>query len=279
MTVVLITGATGLLGPYLAEAGARVGSVVTSGRRGGASSADLTQPHDVRRLLDATSPDIVVHAAALTDVDQCESHPSDADKVNHASVANLCAALPSETILVVLSTDQVYPDKPGPHREGDEGPVNVYGRTKLAGEKEAVARERSLVLRTNLFGPSRTPRRESLSDFVVQRLRSGEGADMFTDVLFSPLHMATLANLVFDSVAAGLFGVFNLGCREGTSKYDFGVAIARHLGLEASLLRTSRSDDISERTTRPHDLRLDVRSLEAALDRVMPTLAEEVQRL
>jgi dTDP-4-dehydrorhamnose reductase len=191
----------------------------------------------------------------------------------------LVAGLSPNATLVLLSTDQVYPDRSGPHREGNEGPVNAYGRSKLAGELAAASHGRSLILRTNLFGPSRTVGRESLSDFVTRRLTSGERVDLFVDVLFSPLHMATLSTLTLEAALSGLTGVFNAGSRDGLSKHDFGLAVAHRLGLDTSSARPALSDAVAGRVPRPHDLRLDVGKLEAALGRVMPTLLEEVKKL
>jgi len=275
----LVTGGTGLLAPYVAEAAGTLGTVVVSSRTGSDRAADLSRSADVESLFDSVRPDVVFHTAALTDVDLCERDPAAARLLNQEVVANLVQFLRPSTVLVLFSTDQVYPDTRGLHREGDEAPVNTYGRTKLGGESEALAHDRSLIVRTNLFGPSRTAGRESLSDFVIGRLRGGDEAGLFTDVSFNPLHMETLAKMTVQVVEAGLTGVFNLGSRDGMTKHDFGVAVGRHLGLDVSLIRRTRSDDLAGRAPRPHDLRTAVDRLESALGIVMPTLQEEVLKL
>jgi len=274
---VLVTGATGLLGPYLVEAAGA--AVVTSGRRGGDIACDLTDPSAVARMVGEVQPRLVLHAAAMTDVDACEAAEEEALRVNRDATANLAAALDVGARLVQFSTDQVYPDVPGPHREGSEAPVNAYGRSKLAGEQAALAHPRALSLRVNFFGPSRTPGRASLSDFVAGKLAAGEAVTLFRDSLFSALHMATVAALAFDCVRAGLAGVYNLGSRAGTSKLDFALAVARHLGLATATARPGNAADIPGRTPRPADLRMDVGRIESALGRPMPTLAEEIEKL
>lgn len=275
----LLTGATGLLGPYLHDALSALGPVVTVGRRGADRTLDLTAAEDVRAAVAEIGPRRVVHAAGLTDVDACERDPGRARRVNATTTEALAAALPPGIPLVYLSTDQVYGATGAPHGEETVAPMNAYGASKLAGEGAARTRPDALVLRVNFFGPSRTAGRESLSDFVVGRLVCRERLPLFVDSFFSPLHMATLADIVQAGVARGLTGVFNVGSRAGLSKRDFGLAIARHLDLPTDNAVDVRSADIEGRAPRPPDLRMDVGRIEAAQGRPMPTLAEEIAKL
>lgn len=276
---ILLTGATGLLGPYLVDALARLGPVVTVGRTRADRCLDLLDAEAVRAAVRDIDPARVVHAAGLTDVDACERDPAAADGANAATTRNLAAALLPGVPLVYLSTDQVYGATGAPHAEDVAAPVNAYGASKLAGEEAARRRPDALVLRVNFFGPSRTPGRQSLSDFVVGRLRCGDTLPLFVDSIFSPLHMATLAEIVRECLACGLAGTFNVGSRAGLSKRDFGLAIAQHLGLPADKAVDVRSADMAGRAPRPPDLRMDVRRIEAALGRPMPALAEEIAKL
>ena len=279
MTEILVTGATGLLGPYLVSAASHLGAVTTSARRGGDWACDLRDPGAVRQLVDRVKPTIAFHAAGLTDVDRCEAHPDEAQAANASATENLVDVLPPSCRLIYISTDQVYPDTPGPHREGTEAPVNAYGRSKLDAERAVSTHPRGLVLRTNFFGPSLTPGRESLSDFVVNGLTERRELTMFTDVHFSPLHMSTLAQLLCESATADLIGTYNLASREGTSKYDFAMRIAAYLGLPTATIRPVRASQKPGRAPRPADLRMACDRLEKALGRVFPTLAREVTLL
>jgi len=199
--------------------------------------------------------------------------------MNVQATANLVAAIPNECALVYVSTDQVYPGVPGPHEEGSASPVNTYGRTKLAGEQEAARHSEALILRTNIFGPSRSPGRESLSDFFVNSSREKRPVTLFHDILFSPLHMATLAELALDMVSNGIRGLFNVGSQDGMSKADFALAVAGHLELSTETAKLGVSTQVAERAARAADLRLDLQNIEAALRRPMPNLLEEVAKL
>lgn len=274
----VVTGASGLLGPYLLEEAARHGEVIGVARSG-PHACDLADAAQVARLLREASPRLVVHSAGFTDVDGCERDPERADRTNRATAANLAAALPDGAQLVYISTDQVYSTSVGLHREGGEAPINVYGRSKLAGEEAARSCGRALVLRTNFFGPSRTPGRQSLSDFVAQNLRARQPIKLFRDVYFSPLHMVSLTRLVFELATAGVTGVFNAASRDGMTKRDFGRRVAAHLGLQTETAQDADSVSVAGRAPRPLDLRMDPSRLEAALGRPMPTLAEEIDKL
>ena len=279
MSGVLITGGTGLLGPYLKDAARSIGRVAVSGQRSGDHACNLTNRLETKALLDRFQPDIVFHCAAMTNVDACEKSPRAAMVLNRDSTDNIASQMQQKAKLIYISTDQVYPDTPGPHREEHTGPVNEYGSTKLAGEIAALARVNSIVLRVNFFGPSRTPGRESISDWLITSLRARKPITIFTDSLFSPLHLETLAQTAVDAAMHDMAGVFNLGSRNGTSKCDFGRAIAAHLNLSTDTAKAGQSTAILGRAHRAKDLRMDVTRIEEALQRPMPSLQQEVERL
>ncbi len=276
---ILLTGATGLAGPWLHQALSAKWDVITTSRHGGDIPHDLTDPSAVDALIEEARPTIVVNTVALTDVDECERDRCLADRLNQLAVTNLVNALPRETVLVHFSTDQVYPDGPGPHRESGAAPVNVYGQTKLAGEVAALSHPNSLVLRTNFFGPSRTPGRSSFSDFVITHLNEQEPMTLFTDLQFSPVHLETLGVTLCDLVDIQARNVVNLGSRQGFTKSQFGIETARHLNLSTAQVTHAPSTLDRSRAPRPGDTRLDLTRVESLLGRSMPTLREEIARL
>ena len=272
---IAVTGARGLLGPFLVEAFQELGEVIPLSR----SEADLADREQVDALLKGTAPDALVHAAAYTDVDGCERDPDRAQRDNVESTSNLAELLPATALLVFLSTDQVYPDTVGPHVESPTGPVNVYGATKLAAEAAVSDRARGLVLRCNFFAESRTPARSSLSDVIVRTLAAGQTFTGFTDSCFSPLHASTLADEVASSIASGLDGTYNIGSSTGVSKAAFARLVAHQLSFDEALVRDTESSALAGRARRPHDLRMDSRLYTATTGRSLPTLEHEVTLL
>lgn len=274
---VLITGASGLLGPYLMDAFKERHQVTGVS----SSSFDLTVRADVRAMLSACEPDVVIHAAAMTNVDLCEAQPYLALEVNRTASYWIAGILPSTARLIYISTDMVYPDLRGPHREADASPVNIYGRSKFAGESCVAFRPQHLILRTNFFGPSHVASRLSFSDWVRHQLKfSTETPLFFNDVFFNPLHMRTLGELIVELVEnhETLEGIYNVGASTSMSKAAFAAAVAEQYGLLTEFNRAAIGP-ASWHVKRPHDLSMDCTKLETALGRAMPSLEEEIKKL
>jgi dTDP-4-dehydrorhamnose reductase len=276
---ILVTGASGLVAPYLAKEASDFGTVWLASRSSEIMGGDLTCPSNVEKILQKACPDWVIHAAAMTDVDGCQRQPTQAYKVNSGIIRNLVKQLPASTSLLILSTDQVYPGAGAPHQEGNTGPVNIYGMSKLLGEYEARAHKSTTILRTNFFGPSMTEGRSSFDDFIRNNLSQGITFTLFEDLLFSPLHMQTVAQIVLEMLIQGNIGTFNLGSNEGMSKAQFGLAVVEHLGATTENIELGYSTAHIERAPRAHDLRMNIGRIEHTLGRSMPRLAEEIEKI
>lgn len=132
----LITGATGQLGTDLVLSARLAGhEVVACGHR----DLEITNAHDVHRVVDKASPETIIHAAAWTAVDACESNPKKAMAVNRDGTSNIVRAAQAVGARVLyISTDYVFDGtKTDPYIETDlPNPQSVYGASKLAGERE-----------------------------------------------------------------------------------------------------------------------------------------------
>ncbi|HEY8200266.1 MAG TPA: sugar nucleotide-binding protein, partial [Actinomycetota bacterium] len=140
----LVTGAGGQLGRALGRV--EPGAVLLDHR-----TLDVGDPAAVAEVIARTRPAVVVHAAAWTRVDEAESDPGGAHRVNVGGTRSVAqAAARAGALLVYVSTDYVFSgDREHGYRETDAtGPRSVYGRTKLAGEAEAAAFGPHLIVRT-----------------------------------------------------------------------------------------------------------------------------------
>jgi dTDP-4-dehydrorhamnose reductase len=279
MRQILVTGSSGLLAPYLINVAKSYGTVITTSRYDGDELCDLSSESAVAELLSRVRPDWVVHAAGMTHIELCEQYPEQADIANHKTTLNISKHLNENSRLVYISTDQVYPNTPGPHRESSIGPVNQYGLSKLLGEEAALKHSKSTIFRTNLFGESMTEGRSSLDDFIVGKLLKKESITLFSDVLFSPLHMTTLSHFVFEVLERKIIGTYNIGSRSGMSKAEFALSVAKHLKLSTESATIGSSDAISGRVLRPHDMRMNVSRIEKEMGISMPELEYEIRKI
>jgi len=284
MSTVIVFGASGLLGASLVpELQARGYTVLGQSRDPG---TDLClEPSDrdaVAAAMTRHRPSAVINLVAATNVDQCEVQTELAWRANTGVVAAITEGMlalgndpASRPHLVHISTDQVY-DGPGPHTEDEVHPINVYGRSKYAGELLA-ARVGATILRSNFYGRSRCAARVSFSDWLVRSLREKTPITVFDDVKFSAIHIDTLCDFIARSIKLRPTGTFNAGCRDGISKAGFALGLASALNLPTGNVKVGTSADKALKARRPLDMTLQVARLEAALDLQCPNMLKEIE--
>lgn len=282
MKTILVFGAYGLVGASLCPSLELAGyTVVRQGRRNGAQlQIDPNNYDSVIAAFRRWQPSAVVNLIAATNVDACESDPQMAYCANVHAVEVIAKAANCMVVaaphLIQISSDQVY-DGAGPHVEAEVKPCNVYALSKYAGELVA-GTVKAAIIRTNVFGRSKTPDRTSFSDWIVNSLRSQKPIVVFDDVLFSPLHFDTLADVVCVAIERGITGVVNAGTRDGLSKAEFAFELSGLLGLDQSLMTIGKAAASSLRARRPIDMRLNCERLEALTQTRMPELKVQIHR-
>jgi len=290
---ILITGASGLLGLNLAleTAGTHaVYGLVNQHRLNTAAfnviQADLLAPGRIEQVIEQIQPDWVINCAALANVDECETHPDLAWRINAefpAVLAGLCAQQAHVSTggarLIHVSTDAVFDGQRGGYVEDDSpNPLGVYARTKLAGERAvAEANPEAIIARVNLFGWSLSGRR-SLGEFFFNQLSAGKRVMGFTDVFFCPLLVNDLADIFTRMLTLGLRGLYHVVSGDCASKYHFGVAIARQFGLDETLITPVLVAQAGLKAVRSPNLTLHTGLLSTALQEPLPTLSQSIHR-
>jgi len=196
-------------------------------------------------LLQQTKPDLLIHCAALANVDDCENNPDLAKRINSdlaGELAHITSRLGVQ--MIHLSTDAVFDGKTGNYSETDAtNPINKYAETKLAGEKMvADANPDCIIARVNFYGFSLSGKR-SLGELFISQLSAGKSMMGFTDVYFCPFHVLQLSDLLMQMAKMQLRGLFHVVNDECLSKYEFGCRIARKFGFnEGKVIPTSWRD-------------------------------------
>lgn len=258
---IYITGGSGLLGQALRRE-LNDEEVVAPPRSG----ADITDSAGLIRHVTDCAPDAVIHCAAATAVDWCESHADEAYCLNalgSANVANACRRCGCR--LIAISTDYVFDGTlPRPYHEFDRatGGRTVYGQSKFAGE-EAIRRlcPDHLICRTAwLYGPDGP----NFARTILQRLHTGNGQPLrvVSDQFGNPTSTAALAShLRLLLRRPELTGTFHLSCEGEASWYEFACFIARHSGLATPRILPCTTAEFPRPAPRPANSRLEKRML------------------
>lgn len=266
MARMLITGASGLLGANLVLDAHGEHEVIALYHRHAIElegvqsiSADLSRPGIAKELFDNLQPDWVIHCAADTSIDELESKPERAFRMNRDMAGKVAeAAQKAGARIVHISTDAVFDGWSGLYREGDPTePVNVYGKSKLAGERavQAVCPE-ALIIRTNIFGWNAQPK-TSLAEWFIKNLLQGIPCEGFVDVYFNPLLVNHLCVIIASLIKSDLRGVFHVGSDQCISKYEFGVRLAESFDLNKELISAVEIETGSLQAPRPKNTCLD----------------------
>lgn len=222
---------------------------------------------------------MVVHCAALVDVDRCEREPSAARTYNVEMTEKLVRF--AHTVgarFVHISTDAVFDGEKGQYTETDDpNPINVYGRTKLTAENVVQeSHANAVVIRTNIYGWNATAGR-SLAEWMLGKLRAGEELPAFADAYFSPIYVGSLADCLLELASTNITGVVHVSGRERCSKLEFAECLAEVFDLPAQYIVPTSVDDIDFDAPRGRDLSLSVQRAACRLDCTLPTVREGLE--
>jgi dTDP-4-dehydrorhamnose reductase len=191
----------------------------------------------VDEAVDAGRIDVVINAAAMTDVDGCERDETAAYRNNALAARWLAiAAERHKAFLIHVSTDYVFSGEKGsPYHEWDAtGPIQTYGSSKLAGEAEVrVHSSRHLIARTSWLygGPEK-----GFVRAILRRAKQGEPLRVVVDQAGSPSFTGDVAVGLIDLMEAGVYGTVHLANAGGASRFDLAREIVRQTGLGVDVL-------------------------------------------
>lgn len=217
---IVIVGAGGRLGAALLREYRRDFEVIGFNR----AQLDLAEPGAMRETLGALEFDLLINAAAQTNVDRCETHPDEAHELNAIAprvLAEICSARRAK--MIHISTDYVFDgEQQAVYREEDApNPISVYGSSKLEGEKHVLAIDpRNLVARVSwVFGPDRP----SFIDWVIGQAREKEQVAAVADKWSTPTYTLDLASMLRALFTEGnAEGLLHLTDEGGCSWREYG---------------------------------------------------------
>ena len=265
-TKILVTGANGLLGQKLVDrlSGRPAVEVIATGRGGNRNpnsegyayaEIDAVVQSEVDDVMGLYSPDVVVHAAAMTNVDQCELKPDECWELNVKATENIVRACEKVGAKIVhVSTDFIFDGKEGPYSEkATPNPLSHYGRSKWAAEQIVMgAQVPWAIARTMLvYGVVADMSRSNIVLWAKKALESGQQIKVVDDQFRSPTLVEDLADGIIHIIMKGRTGVYNLSGPEQMSILDMVKQVADFWKLDAGLITPVDSGSLNQPAARP----------------------------
>jgi len=267
VTKILVTGASGLLGSKLVDLALMRGYDVYSAYNDHIPSSgkpvklNITEISEVEKVMNSIRPDVIVHTAALTDVDKCEVEKDLAIKVNYEGTMNVAkVARKIGSFIIYISTDYVFYGDKGFYKEDDDpNPVNFYGYTKLKGEEAIMEQyEDFCIARTSvLYGSKPARGKVNFALWLLEKFKKGEVIKVVNQYA-SPTLNTNLAEMLIEVIERKLTGVYHLAGASRVSRTEMATMLADIFNMDKNLIIPSRIEDMSWIAKRPKDSSLNV---------------------
>ncbi len=229
---ILIAGSNGMLGQDLNNELADDHIVIAATSK----IMDITNKKKVLKYVESIKPDVLINAAAYTDVDGCEVNVEKAYAVNRDGVENLTIACRENDIpLIHISTDYVFKGNSNtPRLENDElGPLSIYGKTKLEGERTIMKNhDKYFILRTAwLYGYNGG----NFPKTMLELSKNHDKINVVYDEIGSPTYTPDLAKGIAELLNSDKYGIYHLTNSDSTSWYDFAKLIFKIADIDVEV--------------------------------------------
>ncbi len=266
MKKILITGSNGLLGQKLVDVLSQETNVSLIATARGENrlpnkegftyeTMDITNREMVNRVVDKYEPDVIIHTAAMTNVDQCETEKENCWDQNVHSVEYLIeAAERNHIFLLHLSTDFIFDGENGPYDENAvANPVSFYGWSKLAAEHLLMhSKIKWAIARTILvYGIAHDMSRSNIILWVKNSLENGKKINVVSDQWRTPTLAEDLAKGCILIAQKEVEGIFNISGKDLLNPFQMANMTADYFNLDKSLISEATAATFSQPAKRP----------------------------
>lgn len=267
MKKLLITGASGFLGWNLCQLASKNWQVYGTYYSHAVeidgihlSKINLTNFQELKHLFQEIKPDAVIHTAAASQPNFCQTHPQESQEINvtvSGNIAGFCAD--AEIPCVLTSTDLVFNGLNAPYKEIDPvSPVSIYGEQKVRAENEMLSRyPQTAVCRMPLMFGDGGLVAQSFIQPMLQKLKAGKELSLFVDEFRTPVSGKTAAMGLLFAIANNFQGIIHLGGKERISRYDFFRLLLEELDMKSAKIKPCLQKDVQMSAPRPADVSLD----------------------
>jgi dTDP-4-dehydrorhamnose reductase len=213
---------------------------------------DITSAGECAQAIEDTAPQIVINAAAYTNVDGCETAKEECFAVNAEALKNIAMACHRKNIRIIhFSTDYVFNGTgSAPYKEDDDcDPINTYGASKLAGERylQTLAQNYIIIRTAWLYGANG----KNFVRTILEKAKTTPRLTVVDDQLGSPTHTKDLAAAVDILIEKNAQGIFHVTNRGSCSWYQFAVKILQEAGIDDVEVSPIKSDQLARLAKRP----------------------------
>jgi dTDP-4-dehydrorhamnose reductase len=263
----LITGASGLLGHKVGQLALKEGHEVYSLFKehpvnlGIAVRLDLANGDEVADVIGRLKPEAVIHTAAYTNVDGCESDKELAWKVNAEATKHIARASTNiNAHLTYVSTDYVFDGEKGLYSEEDQpNPISYYGYTKLKGEEFVKEQaEGWCIARTSVIYGWKQTEKLNFATWLITSLNQGKEIKVVTDQFVSPTLNANLAEMILEIAERRPTGTLHTAGATRVSRLEFALRLAEVFNLNRHLIEPAKMNEMPWSAKRPKDSSLNV---------------------
>lgn len=266
---ILVTGSSGMLGKDIVEVLSSDADRSVFGFDRAANPylsanhqviGDLTDLRFLSSSLDKINPDVIIHCAAIVNVDECETNKRAAEALHHDVTEILARYKSGSTRFIHISTDSVFDGQESDYTEEDmPNPINYYAKTKRDGEIVVLENNHNaVVIRTNIYG-FHLEHGKSLVEWAIDNLKQGKSISGFTDVYFNPVYTKQLGEVIRDIIPLKYFkGILNVASKEYLSKHEFLLRIAQQFNFNTDLITKNSVKKFQFSAPRPVNTTLNV---------------------
>jgi len=286
MKRVLVTGASGMLGATLVKLWAKKYNIFATDRNNFPGNTVKNykifnlKSENYEELTKWAKPDIIIHCAAITDVDYCEENPEETMIINGESVRKLIDSAPNAK-LIFISTDAVFPCQTHLATENlPTGSENIYGKSKEYGEsfiKNSL--KNSCIVRTTIVGKNINTYKQGFVEWIINSIKRGTHITLFNDVFFTPISIWHLAGELEWIMNNDVPKILHVSGAETTTKYEFGYRLCYEMRLDASLIKVGSVDDVQFRAKRAKDQTLDSSYYISISKHKLPNFEDNIETL
>lgn len=235
---------------------------------------------DLKEIIDIKNLSFIINCIGYTDVEKSEKNIKKAFFANSIIPKWLSELLKKEKKIFVIhfSTDHIYsPKKNIKNQEKNFNPINVYSKSKLAGEN-FLKKINSIILRINFFGKFKKKEKASLCHWMKKNLEQNKIIKGYSNIYFSPLHCSTVSKYVFDVLKNPYKGIYNLGSKNTISKYEFLKILARGLKLNQSLIKKHSYSNYKAKVKRPKYMGMNINKLKKKYNFIGKDIRSEIKK-